>query len=541
MLLSLLFVPSVSVVKAETQKRYHTGVVVAWKGNVYVYREGRPKRIRVDENIPVQRKDIIVTEEASAVKILLADDTIVSMGEDGSLCVEELNLRDGHRRLFLRLVAGTLRVITGRHFTGKSYLKLDTTQASITVRGTDFIVNSMVDATEVVSLDGTVEVRNINGVGEGVYVEAGQMSRVTPDSPPDTPRETPPYYVEELLASTDVPLNLIAESRETDCRLCHREVYADASRYRHPELVLNCTRCHIKDTVKTSHIRFRDGWGDNLLFVDLEDGISYSITIRGVDSTGREATARFKVVPQDPVEEFPDDERPPVVSVPQVVEVKDGVFWSVTVVWRTDEPALSYIEYGRSDRFDHVARASTHYATEHRAVIERLQRGRTYHLRAVAEDAHRRRAYSRPVRVKIRRTLSTGENTTGLPRIEGLGLVRVGERLALRWKTSSVKEGTVLVGITDEGQTTGSSSPHFPGLNGIDRAGLYVCNECHRENIHLKASHPMVRIAGGLPAGLPLGTGGRMLCVTCHMSHGSQYPYVLRKEETELCVSCHER
>ena len=523
------------------EKTQYAGIVVTWKGNVYIYREGESKRIRVEDTTAVREGDIITTDDESAVKILLADDTIVAMGEGGSLCVDSLSLDDGKRRLSLRIVAGTVRTIAGRHFTDASYLELKSQAALVRVLGTDFVVNSMEDATEVVSLDGTVDVQGTEGTGNTVRIESGYMTQVGPEGLPTPPQKVPDYYVEELIARTDVPVNMAATMTEEGCKDCHRPVYVDASRYKHPDILLNCTRCHIKDAEKRKLIRFKDGWGDNVFFLELEDDPSYSIAIRGKDSFGREASSEtLRVVPSQDAVELSDDGKAPQVSTPEVVEVREGVFYSVTVRWKTDKPARSYIEYGRSRRLGNLSRSSTHYATEHRAVIEKLRRGKKYYIRAVAEDPYGRKAQSDTVKIKVKKAYTTKKDATGQPSIEGLKLLRVKDRWALRWKSNGIREGTISIGITSTGSRKDLSNPHYPGLKSINEAGFYVCGECHRGSIHLKASHPMVDVTPTVSGGLPLGSDGRMLCVTCHMSHGSQHPYVLRKEETELCRSCHE-
>ncbi len=519
----------------------YAGIVATWKGNVYIYREGEPERIRVEETIPVQQGDIITTDMESAVKILMADDSVVAVADEGSLDIERLTIEDGVRRLSLRLVSGVVRIVVGRYFQpDESYIELKSPAALVRVEGTDFVVNSMDDATEVVSLDGTVEVRSIKGAGVE-RVGAGYMTRVEPDSPPTQPEKTPPYYLEELVARTDVPVNMVAEMRKEGCRECHRDVYADTSRYRHPAFFSNCRRCHTKETERTMTMGFKDGWGDNILFVDLEDNLPYSVTIRGRDSLGRETSSEpLKVVPSKDAEEISDDQKAPKVSLPEVVEVREGVFYFITVRWKTDKPALSYVEYGRGKKPDSVARASMHYATEHMAVIDKIKRGKKYYLRAVARDISGRKGYSKPVSVRVKRAFSRKGVRSDPPLIEGVKLVRLGQGLALRWQGSGITEGTISIGVA-AGATAGKlSGPHFPGLESRDEAGLYACNECHVRDIHRRTSHPMVAMGLGKAGMLPLGSGGKMLCITCHMPHGSRYPYVLRKEETELCQSCHE-
>lgn len=65
-----------------------------------------------------------------------------------------------------------------------------------------------------------------------------------------------------------------------------------------------------------------------------------------------------------------------------------------------------------------------------------------------------------------------------------------------------------------------------------------LCSGCHQERI-LKGEHRVGMSPSTVVRGLPL-HNGLMTCATCHDPH-SKSVAMLRKPETELCMSCHDK
>jgi len=64
-----------------------------------------------------------------------------------------------------------------------------------------------------------------------------------------------------------------------------------------------------------------------------------------------------------------------------------------------------------------------------------------------------------------------------------------------------------------------------------------LCLDCHKDRV-APAEHK-VDIVPSMPVqDLPL-SGGKMTCFTCHDPHRNPYGGLLRKPETELCLTCH--
>jgi hypothetical protein len=107
--------------------------------------------------------DTVRTAAASKVKILLRDDSIMTLAENSEMQFTEFLLTPQQRRTIVSLTLGKLRVVTTRIFGAGSATEVRTANTVAGVRGTTFIVVFIPpDATEVDVLDGVVTVRNPN-------------------------------------------------------------------------------------------------------------------------------------------------------------------------------------------------------------------------------------------------------------------------------------------------------------------------------------------------------------------------------------------
>jgi hypothetical protein len=98
-------------------------------------------------------------------------------------------LAHGQPGVLLELGRGSLRAIFGPLADGEEQERLLTTPSAVlAVRGTDYGVEVARDGdTSVVVFAGTVEVRDVGGLGEAVAVPAGQMLRVRHGRPAGEP------------------------------------------------------------------------------------------------------------------------------------------------------------------------------------------------------------------------------------------------------------------------------------------------------------------------------------------------------------------
>ncbi len=166
-----------------------TGTVVFVLGKAFVKRA--ETEIQLKQGDKVFEKDIIRTEGTSKIKIYFNDESVLTLGENTTLSLEEytLSLLDDKRSVVLNLIRGRLRAIVGKIIGGGGSRYEVKTPTSITgVRGTHFYIFAMENLTRIVLFTGELSLRNIleNITGE-VFLKPGQMSIVPKNMPPADP------------------------------------------------------------------------------------------------------------------------------------------------------------------------------------------------------------------------------------------------------------------------------------------------------------------------------------------------------------------
>jgi co-chaperonin GroES (HSP10) len=165
------------------------GTVVFVLGKAFVKRGEVETQLKQGDKI--FEKDIIRTEGTSKIKIYFDDESVLTLGENTTLSLEEytLSLLDDKRSVLLNLIRGRLRAIVGKIIGGAGSRYEVKTPTSITgVRGTHFYVFAMENLTRVALFSGGLSLRNIleNIAGE-VILKPGQMSIVPEGMPPADP------------------------------------------------------------------------------------------------------------------------------------------------------------------------------------------------------------------------------------------------------------------------------------------------------------------------------------------------------------------
>jgi hypothetical protein len=143
------------------------GFVAGTQGDVEIRADGATSwaASSIDQNVSVG--DTIRTGPDSAVKILLADETILTLGEDTELKIDEYVIGDAATRdpSALELLRGKARVFVGEAFGGPTRVEMYTPTAVIGVKGTGFEAYITEDPrkgkwTLVCHLDGGIFVRS---------------------------------------------------------------------------------------------------------------------------------------------------------------------------------------------------------------------------------------------------------------------------------------------------------------------------------------------------------------------------------------------
>ena len=144
------------------------GFVAAFAGSVEI-RSGLAtswEAAAVDRDVSIG--DVIRTGPSSAIKILLADETILSLGEDTELAIDTfvVGAAATQEPSVLRLLRGKARVLVGEAFGGPTRLETHTPTAVIGVKGTEYETYVIEDTkrgiwTLVCNLHGDIFVRHL--------------------------------------------------------------------------------------------------------------------------------------------------------------------------------------------------------------------------------------------------------------------------------------------------------------------------------------------------------------------------------------------
>jgi len=132
------------------------GLVLKAKGKVF---KAFNKDKRVVDGDVLKRKDVIITEKASFVRMKMLDDTVITLGPNSSLLLQRFQFTNKQKRKFsIKLLRGKLRGSVANK-AKKGDLKFETDSVSLGIRGTEFLINAG-DVTKVAVLSGKVTLYN---------------------------------------------------------------------------------------------------------------------------------------------------------------------------------------------------------------------------------------------------------------------------------------------------------------------------------------------------------------------------------------------
>ncbi|HBA43179.1 MAG TPA: hypothetical protein DCZ07_09410 [Alphaproteobacteria bacterium] len=153
--------------------------------------------------------EVIATRADSASKIRFLDDTMLTVGPDSKVTLDEFvyDPKSQNSKMVINTAIGVARFVTGKM--GSASYKIATPTATIGVRGTVFTVFVAANgATSIVVENGAVNVTGQNGLP--VDVPAGLATNVQPGEPPSDPAP-PDADTEAQIAEMDVTLLLGGE------------------------------------------------------------------------------------------------------------------------------------------------------------------------------------------------------------------------------------------------------------------------------------------------------------------------------------------
>ncbi len=173
------------------------GFVAALEGDVEVLPTGETSWTAAVIDRDVEVGDTLRTGPGAVAKVLLVDETILTLGEETELLIDSYIVGPNATKdpSVLRLLKGKARVLVGEAFGGPTRVEMHTPTAVIGVKGTEFDAQVIEDSqlglwTLCCNLDGSVFVRQIDpSQGGRVEPRPGFCTQVFPDLPPE--REIP--------------------------------------------------------------------------------------------------------------------------------------------------------------------------------------------------------------------------------------------------------------------------------------------------------------------------------------------------------------
>ena len=145
-------------------------VVVRTNGAPTVERAGKGQPLRPSDTVAIG--EVVVTDASAKVKLVLADDSVLVIGPQSRIVLDDLVLSADRRTVKLRVPAGRFKIAMARFFGNASDYEVRTPTAVAGVRGTVLWGDTTLDA--ICALDGHIEVRALSGNGAPAQLTAGE-------------------------------------------------------------------------------------------------------------------------------------------------------------------------------------------------------------------------------------------------------------------------------------------------------------------------------------------------------------------------------
>jgi len=341
-----------------------------------------------------------------------------------------------------------------------------------------------------------------------------------------------------------------AEDGSQPCKDCHADVYREAvtSPFQHSVAREKCITCHSSNSAGSSN----QAEGANLRKLisrtfnraeifplkGLQDDIEYRVEIVAVDGDGRSSDPRIlEIKPPDLNEAALSPLK--AISEVKIEEVKQGIFVSASLFWRTATPATTEVEYGLTRDLEKRLTGGDHYTKDHRISITGLRKGKKYFVRAVSKDIFGNIVRSDKNTLKTSRFFSkidkAGDSTT-TPTIDTVEVFKI-ENQDAYIAVSLNKPSRIHLDIAEQAGEQQTTVHSFPPER---YSTITACLKCHKQGashpVGIRARKPGIRT----PDDLPTIENGMLTCVTCHDPHGSSNQSLARVDfKRNICIKCH--
>jgi hypothetical protein len=183
------------------------GRVTALEGVVMSHHMSRSEAERLHAQSSVHEEDRIQTMAASKVKLMLIDDTVLTLGPESSLRLTEyVYIPPAQRqKSILQAFVGTFSIVVHKVLP-QGVFEVHTSNAVAAIRGTEWMVEVKPEATAVMVLEGQVVVRHARpDIGGAVVLSAGEGMDMRGNQAPTPPKIWGAARVEALRQATTMP------------------------------------------------------------------------------------------------------------------------------------------------------------------------------------------------------------------------------------------------------------------------------------------------------------------------------------------------
>jgi len=117
------------------------GIIKSVKGNAVILRHGQSHEAM--NGMKIYMKDVIKTDKTCSIGLIFNDDTLVSMGHNSEIVIDEYYFMplEGRLSSVLKIIHGTIAYLSGQiSKLSPESVRLETPVATIGVRGTQILI-----------------------------------------------------------------------------------------------------------------------------------------------------------------------------------------------------------------------------------------------------------------------------------------------------------------------------------------------------------------------------------------------------------------
>lgn len=353
------------------------------------------------------------------------------------------------------------------------------------------------------------------------------------------------------------------------CCACHREVCEDTAskRYVHaPVREKQCALCHIATTgadripvakKEESKVRWLPGSyprQEMEYWFSVPPALAGKKIILQADGQGKKTLQMEVQLPNFlEAEQLAAVSKPPEITELNVEEIKQGVFLTARVTWKTDRVTDSTVLYGENEATRKNI-VDPWLSKDHEVLLTDLQPRKTYTFSVAARDIFGNQKVSPPKTFSTHAFFSKPSiekaKTTEKVTVSGK-YFRVDNRLFARFvanQPTSMRLGTLdeLSQVSTQNPTSqaGKLPPNHLPLTDSHFLNTGVCYTCHPQ-IKGVSSHPVnVKPKRGMIIDrdvYKLSDDGSLTCMSCHVHHASDNEgRVVKSDKKKLCLGCHK-